>query len=93
MPNNEKTTYYSLFQTYHDRVFNFLLKYTEDIDHTKELTYQVFLTSWEKLQTLPGQESFESLVYEVARDTIIDEHRKKFAQQKADLFLTHQVKS
>ena len=88
----EREAYYEIFQAHHDRVFNFILKYTEDLERAKTLTFQVFLKIWEDRSFISTHNNISEQIYAVASDIIINEYRTKFADRKDALFLIESTK-
>lgn len=88
----EQKTYYDYFQQNHDRVFNFIQKYTDDLVRTQELTVQVFLKIWQNFSSIPNTAALDKRIYEISRDLIIKEYRHKFENRQGGFLLTEATK-
>lgn len=67
-----------LYQTYIDRIYHYVYFRVADDDLAQDITSQIFLKVWEKLNTYQaGQSPFMAWIYRIARNTVIDYYRTK----------------
>lgn len=67
-----------LYQTYIDRIYRYVYFRVADDNLAQDITSQVFMKVWEKLDTYqPGQSPFMAWIYRIARNTVIDYYRTK----------------
>jgi len=75
-----------LYQTYRDRIYHYVYFRVADDYLAEDITSQIFLKVWEKLNTYQiGESPFIAWIYRIARNTIIDYYRTK----KIDISLEH----
>ncbi len=73
-----------LFDRYHIRIFNFLLKMTRDRDVSQDITQEVFYKAI-KYRTSYKKGKFSSWIYTIARNIFSDHYQKqKIAAQRLD---------
>ncbi len=73
-----------LFDRYHVRIFNFLLKMTRDRDASQDITQEVFYKAI-KYRTSYKKGKFSSWIYTIARNIFSDHYqRKKNKDQRLD---------
>lgn len=70
-----------LYQANVDRIYRYVYFRVADDDLAQDITSQIFMKVWEKLDTYQaGQSPFMAWIYRIARNTVIDYYRtKKFA--------------
>ena len=67
-----------LYQAYLDRIYHYVFFRVADDQLAEDITSQIFLKVWEKLDTYqPGQSPFLAWIYRIARNTVIDHYRAK----------------
>ena len=67
-----------LYDAYIDRVYRFVYFRTSDNALAEDITSQVFLKAWEKLDHFQtGASPFLAWLYTVARNLIVDQHRSQ----------------
>lgn len=67
-----------LYQTYVDRIYRYVYFRVADDNIAQDITSQIFLKVWEKLDTYQaGQSPFMAWIYRIARNTVIDYYRTK----------------
>ncbi len=65
-----------LFDRYHVRIYNFLLKMTRDQDVSQDITQEVFYKAL-KYRTSYKKGKFSSWIYTIARNVFSDHYQKK----------------
>lgn len=74
-----------LYEAYIERIYRYIYYRVVDNMLAEDLTSQVFLKAWEKLDSYePGQSPFAAWLYRIARNTIIDYYRTKKAAISLD---------
>jgi RNA polymerase sigma-70 factor (ECF subfamily) len=73
----EKNAYQELFERYAPRIYQFSLSYLKNQADAEELVQDVFLTIWEKRDTLDQSKNIKSFIFKVAVNTIYDFIRHK----------------
>lgn len=63
MANRDISTFEDLFRTYFVPLTQFCMKFTNDLDESKEIVHKVFIKVWEKYQELPEDMNFKSYLY------------------------------
>lgn len=74
-----------LYETYLQRIYRYIYCRVADNMLAEDITSQVFLKAWEKLDGYePGQSPFVAWLYSIARNTVIDYYRTKKAAVSLD---------
>lgn len=69
-----------LYEAYHPRIYRYVYFRVPDESLAEDITSQVFLKVWEKLNTYQvGESPFMAWVYRVAHNTVIDYYRTRKA--------------
>jgi len=71
------TTTESIWQAFHDELFNFINKRVKDKEVSKDILQDVFVKIHLKLKTLNSQDKLTSWVYQITRNSILDYYRKQ----------------
>ena len=66
-----------LFQKYHSMVFNMSLRMLGNYQEAEDVTQDIFIKVYEKLDGFRGQSQFKTWLYKIASTTCIDVIRKK----------------
>ena len=66
----------AIIYKYECLIFKFILAMVKDQEEAKDLTQEVFITAYNKLYTLKGQNKFSSWLYQIARNKSMDYLRK-----------------
>ena len=74
----ESEAFGSLYDYYMPRIYRFVLLKVSHREEAEDLTHQTFLKAWERIEqyTFQGY-PFSSWLYRIARNTVIDHHRKR----------------
>lgn len=78
----DKETCGALFQTYHDKVYNFCFKYLKNIQATEDCTQEVFMIMLKKKNKINLSENLTSWFYETSKRVCkqyISKNSNKFA--------------
>lgn len=73
----ESSAFGSLYDFYMPRIYRFVLVKVGHREEAEDLTHQTFLKAWENIHTYDFQGyPFGSWLYRIARNAVIDHHRK-----------------
>lgn len=87
--NGDRAAQYALYQRYKDTVFNLALRMTNHEQKAEDVTQNVFLKVFKKINGFRGDAAFSSWLYRIAANTCINQLRKdrsqrsRFAQEEA----------
>lgn len=73
----DEQVFEDIYHTYHAKVYNFILRYTEDKDTARELTQVSFIKLWEKRERLAKHKPFDGQFFVMIRNLTIDAIRKQ----------------
>ena len=80
-----------LYTYYTPLLYRQLFPLTNDSkEDTEEIIQELFLKIWEKRDILITIQSFQAYVFRMARNMMVNQHRKKMAQKRLSLELAHQ---
>jgi RNA polymerase sigma-70 factor (ECF subfamily) len=71
------TTTETIWQTFHQELFNFINKRVKDKDISKDILQDVFIKIHLKLKTLSDKDKLTSWVYQITRNSILDYFKKQ----------------
>lgn len=74
-----------LYERYHKRIYNFLVRMTYDQDHGADLTQNVFLRVIKYRSSYKEGMSFQSWIFQMARNAFSDHYQKQ--KKKSDQFI------
>jgi len=66
----------TLLLRYRDAVYAWCLRYTRDHDRALDLSQDVMVTAWEKIESFEGRSKFSSWLFAVTRNRCIDASRR-----------------
>lgn len=72
----DEQAFKKLFESYRNRLFNYILKITKSREITEEIVMDVFLKLWDGRSLIADIENFPSFIFSVARNKSIDFLRK-----------------
>lgn len=74
--NGDLNSFDVIISKYELSIFRFILAMVKDQEEAKDLTQEVFITSYNKLYTYKGKSKFSSWLYQIARNKSLDYLRK-----------------
>lgn len=79
---NDLICFKKLFVTYNVKLFNFSYKYLRSREDAEEVVQDTFVKIWENRAALDEHRSFNSYVFTIAKNLIINKARKKVAEPR-----------
>ena len=70
-----------LFDRYGKRLYHFSIRYLKSAENAEEIVQEVFLKIWDNRLALSAQKSFESYLFTIARNGILNTIRKSKSEQ------------
>lgn len=77
MADKDLNKFEQLFKELFKPLCNFSQKYMRDLDESKNLVHEVFVTVWEKFDTLPADSNYRSYLYTAVRNKCLNAIRDK----------------
>jgi RNA polymerase sigma-70 factor (ECF subfamily) len=74
---------------YRDAVYAWCLRYTRDHDRALDLSQDVMVTAWQKLESFEGRSKFSSWLFAVTRNRCIDASRRVDVLSDESITETH----
>jgi RNA polymerase sigma-70 factor (ECF subfamily) len=87
LANGQEAAFRTLFHTYFDNLYGAAFAYTKVHEQAEDVVQQVFLTLWEKRQTLLSVENLENYLFIIARNLILGQFRKQLTHEKHITYL------
>ncbi len=84
--NGETQMFSLLVERYKDSVFNLVYRFTDDYGEAEDISQEVFVTLYKKLNTYKGEAKLSTWIYRIATNKSIDWHRKKKRKTIFSLF-------
>src|SRR3989344_1957239 len=79
-----------LYDHYLPPIYRFVLFRVSHREEAEDVTHQTFLKAWERIEQYePKGHSFGSWLYRIARNAVIDTHRKRNPQVSIDEITAH----
>ena len=66
-----------LIKQHEQKIYNLLLKMTNNREFAEDLFQETFLTVWKKIKSFKGNSEFSTWLYRIAVNTVLMKHRKK----------------
>jgi RNA polymerase sigma-70 factor (ECF subfamily) len=82
MQNGDSQAFNRLFDLYKNKVFAFISGLINNKSDTEELTQEVFVKIWTNRMNFDTNQSVNSFIYTIARNTVYDFLRKKLSHKK-----------
>ncbi|HOX96752.1 MAG TPA: RNA polymerase sigma factor [bacterium] len=80
----EAAAFSELYYRYLDKIYRFVFFKTMHKETAEDLTSQIFIKVYEKLNTFDLTQSFQPWIYQVARNTVIDFYRARHEHANLD---------
>ncbi|CAM3297390.1 RNA polymerase sigma factor [Deinococcus deserti] len=77
----DEAAWYSFVQTYEGRMYGYLYRLEGNSEDALDLTQEVFFRAWRSIRTFRPGERVLPWLYQVARNTQIESHRRKQLQR------------
>lgn len=84
LQNNEEEAFDEIYQIYHRRVYNFILKYVKETNLAQEYTQELFIRLWDKRASLSTEKPLEAQIFLIARNLTIDALRKNSVKKRIE---------
>jgi len=75
--NGDKTAFEQLFHRYKEQVYNVAYRMTNNREDALDLTQEIFLRAYHKINKFNFRSAFSTWLYKLAVNFCIDEHRKR----------------
>jgi len=87
LQDKDKEAFIKAYDLYLDSIYRFIFFKVGSKEEAEDLTSSVFLKTWDYIQTnkLKEFKTLKSLLYKVARNTVIDYYRKQNQRQEISL--------
>lgn len=79
--NGDKKAFDEIYALFNKKIYLFCLKYGLAKDDAEEITQEVFVKLWLNRTSLDSDKSFNSYLYKIGKNIIIDEFKKKIKTQ------------
>lgn len=106
LSQGDEQAFITIYKTYHERIYSYLLKFTKNPAQTEDLVHDVFMKVWEIRNQVDIQVSFSAYLYRFARnkaitqlnrlslyDTIRDELLHRTALHMNDQAILNEIES
>lgn len=83
--------YYKVFHAYHEKLYQYVYKYTQSAYYAEETVQLTFIKLWEKRETLSDEYALPVQLFRIAKSTLIDLLRKeklRKTQELSDVFVS-----
>lgn len=80
-----------LFERYSQRLYRFSKSLLKNHEDSEEVVQEVFFRIWKKRDELDERKSFQSFLFSIAYNTIVDQFRQRVKDQKYEQFLIKQA--
>jgi len=87
--SGDQQAFEKLYHLYSVRILKRLVFLLKDVEIAKEILQDVFLTVWEKRETLDAERSFRSLLFRIAENKVVDFFRKAANERKLQEHIIH----
>jgi RNA polymerase sigma-70 factor (ECF subfamily) len=87
LKKKDKEAFIAAYDAYLDHIYRFVFFKVSSSTEAEDITSQVFLKAWNHIQKskLRDYKTLKSLLYKIARNTVIDHYRKKSRQLETSL--------
>ncbi len=81
LKNGDLCAFNELFDRYGKRLYRFSMGYLKSVEDAEEIVQEVFLKIWNNREELSAQKSFESYLFTIAKNGILNSIRKSKSEQ------------
>ena len=92
LKNGDFESFDQLFKKYSKRLYGFAIGYLKSREDAEELVQDIFIKVWENRADLDENQSFNSYLFTIAKNTILNHFRKKANQQSYINYIKHHTK-
>lgn len=87
LKERDREAFIKAYDLYLDNIYRFIFFKVSNKEEAEDLTSAVFLKTWDHIQNnqIENFSTLKSLLYTVARNTVIDHYRKKSNEQNTSL--------
>jgi RNA polymerase sigma-70 factor, ECF subfamily len=86
---DDATALEQLLERYWTQVYRYALRRTGSADAAADLAQDVFCRIWERRSAWRPEGSVRGLLFRLARNTAVSQHRRGFARERASLAFAH----
>lgn len=76
LKSNSSSAFQALFEKYSQRIYRFSIGYLKNNQEAEEIVQDVFLRVWKTREKLVAEQSFESYLFTIAKNSILNTIRK-----------------
>lgn len=83
MATGNEAAFTQIFYHYTQRMYQYILNKTKSEDAAEEIVQEVFIKLWNKRAELPQAENYESYIFKMAANKMVDWLRKMASEERA----------
>ena len=84
LKNNDKIAFEKIFNKYSERIYYFSYRYLKNKEESEEITQEVFVRLWNRRFDLKPELSFNSYLFMITKNAVIDLLRKRQKETSID---------
>lgn len=84
LKNNDKIAFEKIFNKYSERIYYFSYRYLKNKEESEEITQEVFVRLWNRRYALKPELSFNSYLFMITKNAVIDLLRKRQKETSID---------
>ena len=97
LSNGDREAYTKVYNNHVPKLYRFVFAFTRSKQDAEEIVQEVFVRIWQRRESLVGMRSFEAYMYSMAKNLLIDLHRRRkhldrivsdLSDKKEDYYLT-----
>ncbi len=81
----DENAFKAFYELHYAQLYGFVIKHTDDQHLAEDLVQQAFVKLWQKRTSIRSALAFKSYLFTTARNLVLDEYRRKLAEQEAQL--------
>jgi RNA polymerase sigma-70 factor (ECF subfamily) len=81
LKDGDQHAFNSLFYSYKDKLFGFLLRITGSVEESEDIIQNVFLKIWQERQCADKVKNLNAYIFKIAQNQMID-HVRKYSKEK-----------